>query len=103
MASYRYIPELDWILVVEQVSDGTRSILSFRRSGSTSARPGLAHFGHLLGINSEKGTTFLSYQNNIEAKNRDLILRTAQLLEANAAREKLFFDNRPRSSSRADQ
>jgi signal transduction histidine kinase len=85
MASYRYIPELDWILVVEQVSDGTRSILL--QTIGLNLLVGLLTSGILLGITRK---TTLSYQNNIEAKNRDLILRKAQLLEANAARERLF-------------
>lgn len=86
MASYRYIPELDWILVVEQVSDGTRTILL--QTVALNLLVGLLTSGILLGITRK---TTRSYQNNIEAKNRDLILRKAQLLETNAAREKLFL------------
>jgi signal transduction histidine kinase len=85
MASYRYIPELNWILVVEQVSDGTRSILL--QTIGLNLLVALLTSGVLLGITQK---TTRAYQNSIEGKNRDLVLRKAQLLEANAAREKLF-------------
>ncbi|CAN5524782.1 hypothetical protein BH09VER1_BH09VER1_50690 [soil metagenome] len=85
MASYRYIPELNWILVVEQVSDGTRRILL--QTIGLNLLVALLTSAILLGITQK---TTRSYQNKIEGKNRDLILRKAQLLEANAAREKLF-------------
>jgi signal transduction histidine kinase len=85
MANYRYVPELDWILVVEQVSDGTRVILL--QTVGLNLLVALLTAGVLLGITQK---TTRAYQDNIEAKNRDLILRKTQLLEANAAREKLF-------------
>lgn len=85
MANYRYIPELNWILVVEQVSDGTRSIL-FQSFGLNLLICLLTAIA-LLGVIRK---TVLSYQERLESKNHQLLTHKKQLLEANAAREKLF-------------
>ncbi len=85
MASYRYIPELEWILVVEQVSDGTRPI--FFRSLGLNLLIGLIVAAVLLPLIHK---TVLRYQQRLEDKNRELLEREGQLRKANAAREKLF-------------
>lgn len=85
MANYRYIPELEWILVVEQVSDGTRPIF-FQSLGLNLLICLLTSVVLLKLIR----TTVLRYQERLEAKNTELTRREDQLLKANAAREKLF-------------
>jgi len=85
MANYRYIPELDWILVVEQVSDGTQPIL-FQSFGLNFLICLLTAIV-LLGIIRR---TILGYQNKLETTNVQLLANKTQLLESNAAREKIL-------------
>lgn len=85
MANYRYIPELDWILVVEQVSDGTRPIL-FQSFGLNFLICLLTAI-ILLGVIRK---TVLNYQEKLETTNVQLLANKKQLLESNAAREKIF-------------
>lgn len=76
LVNYRYIPELDWILVVEQTTDGTAGIL-------------LKSFGWnfliCLGITvlflSIIRITILRYQRNLESRNRQLQEKNAFIEE----------------------
>lgn len=67
LLNYRYIPELDWILVVEQSADGTRGIL-LKSLGLNFLICLLTSIG-LLGIIR---ATLLGYQQNLETRNRQL-------------------------------
>lgn len=78
LASYRYIPELDWVLVVEQTSDGTDAIL-YKTFGLNFIIC-LLVAGLLLGIFHQ---TIIRYQRNLEAKN-------LRLERAKSARDRLF-------------
>jgi len=73
MANYRYIPELDWILVVEQTSDGTRPILF--QSFGLNLLICLITSVILLSIIRK---TVLRYQENLESRNRQLFQKTVQ-------------------------
>lgn len=74
LANYRYIPELEWILVVEQASDGTRSILF--QSFSLNFVICLITAVALLGIIRK---TVLRYQANLESRNRQLHEKNVQI------------------------
>ncbi len=74
MANYRYIPELDWILVVEQTSDGTRSIL-FQSFGLNLLICLLTSIVLLTMIRK----TILRYQRNLEARNQQLQQNNIQI------------------------
>jgi len=74
MANYRYIPELHWILVVEQISDGTRPIL-FQSLGLNLLICLLTAIALLSIIRK----TVLRYQRNLEARNRQLQEKNAQI------------------------
>ncbi len=78
LASYRYIPELNWVLVVEQASDGTDAILY--KTFGLNFLVCIAVAALLLGIFHK---TIIRYQRNLESKN-------AQLERANIARDRLF-------------
>lgn len=78
LASYRYIPELNWVLVVEQASDGTGAIL-FKTFGLNFIVC-LLVAALLLGIFHQ---TIIRYQRNLEAKN-------LRLERAKSARDRLF-------------
>jgi signal transduction histidine kinase len=67
MANYRYIPELDWILVVEQTSDGTRPL--FFKSLGLNLLICLLTAILLLSIIRK---TVLRYQQNLESRNQQL-------------------------------
>lgn len=67
MVNYRYIPELEWILVVEQTSDGTTPILY--QSFTLNFLISLAMAIVLLGLIRK---TVLRYQRNLEEQNRQL-------------------------------
>lgn len=85
MTSYRFIPELNWILVVEQATDGTRSML-FQTIG-LNVLVALVTAGMLVGIMQKADRR---YRDHLETKNHDLEIGRAKLLQANAARERLF-------------
>lgn len=74
MANYRYIPELDWILVVEQKSDGTRPILF--RSFALNLVICLLTAILLLSLIRK---TILSYQANLECRNEQLHEKNLQI------------------------
>lgn len=74
MANYRYIPELHWILVVEQISDGTRPIL-FQSLGLNL----LICLITAIALLSIIRKTVLRYQRNLEARNRQLQEKNAQI------------------------
>ncbi len=78
LASYRYIPELNWVLVVEQASDGTGAILY--KTFALNFIVCLIVAALLLGIFHQ---TIIRYQRNLEAKN-------LQLERAKSARDRLF-------------
>jgi len=78
LASYRYIPELNWVLVVEQASDGTGAILY--KTFGLNFIVCLLVAALLLGIFHQ---TIIRYQRNLEAKN-------LQLERAKSARDRLF-------------
>ncbi len=78
LASYRYIPELDWVLVVEQTSDGTDAILY--KTFGLNFLVCLLVAALLLGIFHQ---TIIRYQRNLEAKN-------LRLERAKSARDRLF-------------
>ncbi len=76
MANYRYIPELDWILVVEQNSDGTSSILT--RSIGFNLIICLLTAGILLSVIH---STVLGYQKRLESRNNRLQERNQHIEE----------------------
>ncbi len=78
LASYRYIPELNWVLVVEQASDGTGAILY--KTFGLNFIVCLIVAAVLLGIFHQ---TIIRYQRNLEAKN-------LRLERAKSARDRLF-------------
>jgi len=67
LVNYRYIPELDWILVVEQPTDGTTGILL--KSFGINLLVCLVITVFFLSIIR---ITILRYQRNLEARNRQL-------------------------------
>jgi len=67
LANYRYIPELDWILVVEQTSDGTQPLL-FQTLGLNL----LVCFVTAAILLRMIRQTTLRYQRNLESRNRQL-------------------------------
>ncbi|MCK9587865.1 MAG: sensor histidine kinase [Terrimicrobiaceae bacterium] len=74
LLNYRYIPELDWILVVEQSVDGTRGIL-LKSLGLNFLICLLTSIG-LLGIIR---ATILRYQQNLESRNCQLQKKNGQI------------------------
>jgi len=78
MVNYRYIPELDWILVVEQAGDGTHGILL--KSFGLNLLICLFTTVALLGIIH---LTVLRYQKNLETRNRQLLEKNT-LIETQA-------------------
>ncbi len=74
LANYRYIPELDWILVVEQASDRTRAILV--RSFSLNLIVCLVISLLVLGIIRY---TVLRYQRRLESRNVQLMEQKTQM------------------------
>lgn len=74
LANYRYIPELEWILVVEQKSDGTRSIL-FQSFGLNFLICLLTSVVLLTIIRK----TVLRYQQNLELRNQQLHQKNTQI------------------------
>lgn len=74
LANYRYIPELDWILVVEQKSDGTRSIL-FQSFGLNLLICLITSIVLLTIIRK----TILRYQQNLESRNQQLHQKNLQI------------------------
>ncbi len=85
LINYRYLPELDWLLVVEQVSDGTRNIL-FKMVAINLAVCLL--LGLILARLIQR--IALRYQKRLEEKNFELESHQTELRQANAARERLF-------------
>lgn len=74
MINFRYIPELEWVLVVEQTADGTRGILF--QSFAVNLLICLLTTVVLLSI---IWVTLLRYQRNLEARNRELEERNTQI------------------------
>jgi len=76
LVNYRYIPELEWILVVEQTSDGTTPILyqSFTLNFLISLVMAIV----LLGIIRR---TVLRYQRNLEEQNQQLQQKNGRIEE----------------------
>lgn len=76
MANYRFIPELNWILVVEQRSDGTRSIL-LHSIGFTL----LIYFITALLLLKVIRMVMLRYQQNLESRNLRLEEQNAKIAQ----------------------
>lgn len=74
MINFRYIPELDWVLVVEQTADGTRGILF--QSFAVNLLICLITTVVLLSI---IWVTLLRYQRSLEARNSELEERNAHI------------------------
>lgn len=83
MVNYRYIPELDWILVVEQEGDGTHGILL--KSFLFNLFICLVTTVLLLSIIR---VTILRYQRNLEYRNRQLEEKNARIQEQAAELER---------------
>lgn len=83
MVNYRYIPELDWILVVEQTGDGTHGILL--KSFLFNLFICLVTTLVLLSIIR---ITILRYQRNLESRNRQLEEKNTRIQEQSAELEK---------------
>lgn len=83
LANYRYIPQLDWILVVEQPSDGTRKILF-----KTFAINFVVCLFTALVVFSIIRTAFANYHQHLENRNKLLQEKNERIREQAAELEK---------------